>query len=397
VALLDGQGEDPESLELAVQALIRLIQFGARTGMDRPAAERLEQDARALAERLGDPGQRGMIFVVTGAARLLAGDLQGALDHYLEAARMADEAEDPAVRAALWMPIPLPMAYLGRLADGLAASNQSVSACAAEPERGARLMGFSPLARAFQYRGGILTQMGRLPEAAADLERALALARSRAEPETVSWTLALLPQLAWLTGEQHDTSALAAEAVQLAEETGNVVCLVLALEASAVAHLTAGRPGEAVAACERALAEARAHRSGLFEEAAVLTHLAGARLAAHNPSGALVAAEEAVAVARRQGARVVECRARLTRATVLSATGPDRADAVAADLEAALSLALETGAATYEPFIREELGRLRGDENERRQARRLYTEIGAIGQARRLGAEPEVSPQRVPG
>jgi hypothetical protein len=99
------------------------------------------------------------------------------------------------------------------------------------------------------------------------------------------------------------------------------------------------------------------------------------------------AANEAVEVARRQGARVNECAALLVRAQVAAAEGA-ATEVVGADLDAALALATgETGALTYEPFIREALGRLRGDEREVREALRLYTIIDATGHARRLGAE----------
>jgi hypothetical protein len=59
---------------------------------------------------------------------------------------------------------------------------------------------------------------------------------------------------------------------------------------------------------------------------------------------------------------------------------------VAADLGAALTLVREVGALTYEPFIREELGRLRKDDTELLEAARLYKTIGATGHAHRLEA-----------
>ena len=46
------------------------------------------------------------------------------------------------------------------------------------------------------------------------------------------------------------------------------------------------------------------------------------------------------------------------------------------------------GLLSYEPFIREELARVRGDDAEFREALRLFTAIGATGHARRLEAEP---------
>jgi len=138
--------------------------------------------------------------------------------------------------------------------------------------------------------------------------------------------------------------------------------------------------------CERALAEARSSRCGLFQEGNLLAHLARACLGAGDPDRAVSAAEDAVAVARHQGAQVVECFALLTRAQVRPTTG-ETEDARQADLDAALRLVHETGALTYESFIREELGRLHHDESDLREALRLYRQIGAAGHARRLEAE----------
>jgi hypothetical protein len=228
--------------------------------------------------------------------------------------------------------------------------------------------------------------MGRLSEAAAELERSVALARSRAELDTLGWALPLLPLLAWLTGDDTDTSIEADEAVRIAEETDNPTSLVLSLESLALTHLIARRPIDAATACERALVVGRVKHSGLFAEASVLAHLARARLATGDVAVAATVADEAVDVARRQGARVHQCLALLTRARVGRACGLAD-DVVGEDLHAALSLVAEVGALTYEPFLREEIGRPRGDEAELRAALHLYAAIGATGHALRLQAE----------
>jgi hypothetical protein len=49
---------------------------------------------------------------------------------------------------------------------------------------------------------------------------------------------------------------------------------------------------------------------------------------------------------------------------------------------------------TYEPFIREELGRLHDDEKELTEALRLYRQIGATGHARRLESERSMEATR---
>jgi tetratricopeptide (TPR) repeat protein len=124
---------------------------------------------------------------------------------------------------------------------------------------------------------------------------------------------------------------------------------------------------------------------GLSDEAGLLAHLALTRIQAGDTADGIALADEALTVACRQGARVVECLAHVTRAQACRASG--KADAAAADLDAAIRLVQKTGALTYEPFIREEIGRLHRDEGQLREALRLYRQIGATGHARRLEAE----------
>jgi adenylate cyclase len=387
IDMLDGAEEGQEPLEVAVRARMRLLQFGARTGITPEDAERLEREGRILAERLGDPGLLAMVVVASGSARLWAGDVRGGLARFLEAAQRGEETDDPDLKATVCTAPSFGFTPVGPLAEGVAWGDRGIAACAGNPDRGTALAGYSVLARMHQFRSTALARAGRLPDAAADVEHALSLTRPRSEPETLCWTVAMLPLLAWLSGsDQYDSQSAAAEAVQLAEETGNAASLMLALEATALTHLMAGEAAEAVEACERGLAAAREKRSGLFAEASVLAHLALARDAAGDHAGADEAANEAVAVARGQGAKVHECLALLTRAHV-GRLGSGAPEAVAADLDAGLALVEEVGALTYEPFLREELGRLHHNNSELREAAHLYEAIGACGHAERLQAE----------
>ncbi len=390
VSLLASVEVSPAALELGVRARHRLLQYGARAGIEPDEAERLEAEGLAAAERLGDVALRGLMTFGSGSARTLAGDVRGGHSRFLEGAVLAGDADDPGLQAVSWYPPAFTLTFLGPLQEGLVWTDRVLAACDDDPDRGAWVFGFSLLARTLQTRAGLLARAGRLTDAGTHLQRGVGLARSRAEPESLPWGLALVPYLSWLIGEGEDTVSAAAEAVRIGEDTGNAAALVLALEGLALAQLVAGRPAEAAAACERALTEARKHRSGLFQEASVLAHLAEARLAVGDRLAAVVAADEAVGVSRRQGVRVFECLALVTRAKVHRATGGDH-DAILSDLEAALSLVVETGALTYEPFIRKEFGRLRADEGELREAVRLYQAIGATGHARRLSAELDVS------
>jgi tetratricopeptide (TPR) repeat protein len=387
VDLLAKTDQTPEGLALGVRARMRLMQFGARAGIALEESERLFGEARGLAERLDDTRLLTTTMFMSGTPMFMAGAFDAARNRWwLEATSLVDAAGDPALTMLAGFSFGFLSPYTGPLAQGLERVDRALAACAGDVERWIELVGYSPLARLHQFRSCLLAQAGRLGEAEAALQRCLTLARPRAEPETLAWALALSPHLVWLTGKTDDTVALASEAVRIGEDTGNVAALVLALEGLAVAHLTQGRADSAAVACERVLAHAREHRSARFVVARVLAHLARARLAAGEQNAAAAAATDAVQVARQQGGRVVECLALLTRAQVVRAIGGDD-DTVTAGLNAALVLVKETGALAYEPFIREEAARLRGDEAGLREALRLFTAIGASGHARRLQAE----------
>jgi adenylate cyclase len=385
IELADAVEESPASLEIGVWARARLLQFGARTSVDPDEAERLFLETRLMAERLGDRNVLAFVIAVSGSQNLWAGDPTGALERYREAAHLAVTCDDPEFQATICVAPPLALVFTGPLAEGLDWTDRVLKVCADNPEQGVSYLGYSPLTRILNSRARLLARAGRLAEAAQDNQRCVRLARSRGETEMLCWALSLVAELAWLTGEGDGGLPAAEEALQLAEDTGNTAGMILGLESIAMAQVALS-PSEAIHACQRALAAAREHRSGLFEEPSALAHIARARHAAGDPDGARVAAEEAVAVARGQGARVVECLALLTRAQVQRATdaGPEK---VLADVDAALALARDTDALTYEPFILEELSRLHDDEIQLRGALRLYRKIGATGHARRLEAE----------
>jgi class 3 adenylate cyclase/tetratricopeptide (TPR) repeat protein len=387
VDLLCEVEESTEALEIGVRARIRLLQFGGRAGITPAEIERIEVGGRVLAERLGDPGLSGTLVVVSGSARYWGGDLTGGLAGWLEAAHRGEAVDDPDVKAAMCIGASFGFTATGPLSEGAAWGDRGIEACAGNPECGYALIGYSILARTHQCRAGVLARMGRLLDAREDVEQALRLVRPRGEPETLSWALALVPLLAWLSGDRGDTSAAVVDAVKVAEESGNPASLVLALEAAALSHLMAGRAAEAANLCERALALAHEKRSGLFATGSVLSHLALAQLAVGDCAAAATTADVAVETSHGQGARVHECLALLTRAHVAAQRSAAHAGMAAADLAEALRLVWDTGALTYEPFIREEMGRLHGEGRELREALRLYTAIGATGHARRLAVE----------
>ena len=386
VAHLAHAPESEETLALGAWARARLLQFGSRTGISDEEAEQLFTEGRTLAERLADPEPLIAVRRFYTTVQIMRGEVALALAGAREVARLGDETGDRELRSALWTGPAIFGTYAGPLDDALRAADTVLALCEGDAGRGARHLGYSPMGSGLLSRAQVLAQMGRLAEALPLLDRTVLLTRQRADVEWLGWALSTYAHLAEWTGEDHEAPARAAEAVRIGEESGSVAFHVIALHALGIAQLGAGEWSDAIATLGHALTEARAHGAGRFEEAGLLAHLARAHLGHGDADAARARADEAVTVARRQGARVIECLALLTRGYVLRSTDAD-SDAVQADLDVALGLARATGAITYEPFIREELGRLNTNENDLREALQLYSAAGASGHARRLEAE----------
>jgi ATP/maltotriose-dependent transcriptional regulator MalT len=203
----------------------------------------------------------------------------------------------------------------------------------------------------------------------------------------VPWELDYQARLAELTGEPGDALESGAAAVSLTEDSGNIVIQIIAQHGLGVAEQLAGRPERAEAVLTKVLAQARAHRTGLFDEGYLLARLATARLAQGDIAGARSLADEAVELTRRQGAPVVECFALLIRARVLRASGEAAQAAAMADVDAGLALAAQVGAVAYAVFLEEEQARLLHDGDRLAAVLHRYRDIGATGHARRLENE----------
>ncbi len=373
--------ESEEVLRLGIGARVRLSQFGNRTGMDPAHGGSLLADAKVLAVRLGDRSQLALLIAIQGTHLWRSGRLREAAECSVEAAHIGDELGQPGIMAGVLM-----SRYSGPLPEAIRLADRAVALCAGDPHVGAELLGYSPLPRSHANRAELYSVAGRLPEARREVERTLAVARPRSEVELVSGALYIVPRLADFAGEGEDARREAEEAARISTDTGNLLFHVLALEGVGIAKLVLGRHDEAVIAFDEALRFAHHQAHSAVEDASLHAYLARALLAGGDRRRARHHAAEAVAVARDQGARIVECAGLLARAQVRRADG-QAAAAVDADLEAALALVAETGALTYEPFIREELGHLHGDDELLREALRLYDAIGATGHARRLAAE----------
>jgi tetratricopeptide (TPR) repeat protein len=254
---------------------------------------------------------------------------------------------------------------------------------------GRELMGFSAYLLGVMFRGGALVEMGRLEEAASDLDRA-----SQYPVEQVSvfsWSQSTHAVRAYRAGDAAGALTHARRPLERAEALGPVF-QVFAQVALGIA-LVANREWTAAEEAERrALALAREHGVHFGLTAWALCFLAEAKLGQGDPRAALELAGQALADARRSGGRLFEMDALLTRArALLGCERSSSASEVERTLTEVSALIDETEALCRAPNVHEvsaELARFRGDEatrhRELREAHRLFVAMRATGHAERI-------------
>jgi tetratricopeptide (TPR) repeat protein len=289
---------------------------------------------------------------------------------------------------------------LGRFDEALRLAAEMPEVLAGDLQLGLDIAGFSVLAWSWHTRSVYSAHRGRLDDARACQREAERLARAGDVGEALVWIRGNPALIGRVAGER-DEAVLeeirrsAFEGLELAEQIGSSYSRVYSHLWVGGAQALHGEWDDAVRACEAALQMSNEHQTGLELESEILYELAEARLGAGDLPAAQAAAEEGIRLAQERGQLHFEALNHLARARVLrSARGTDARDEIERTLDRALALVEETNGRSIEPQLLEERARLAdllgdGAARERglREARRLYTEMGATGHAARLAEE----------
>jgi tetratricopeptide (TPR) repeat protein len=387
--LLDSVPDSPETLGLAVTARAGLLGSAAFTPVSQEELERVFEEGKALAQQSHDPKALAELLSAYSAAQTSSGNADAALEHALEAVRLAIESGDTQFETGLRVGTMFAYYGAGRLRDAVEYAAESYDRVKGEGAFRSDPIGPENLASR-GFRAMLLTHMGRLEEAERDLLRVLQIAGDLGK--SFSWMRGNLVDLAFFSGRVETALAQARLGLEEAQQYGSTYFVATAYRALGVAHSLNEDWDEAIQALELSLNLIRETRSALHLEGAILAALAETYLAAGEPSRALELAAEAVTVSRHHHTRLYECRALWTRAHVLRATeGAASAQTISALLDEATELIGETGATSYAPFIQVERAELaqaleNAETHERalREARRLFLEIGAPVRAEKI-------------
>ena len=295
--LLAALPESRETLMLELTSRIALLEIGRIAGIEEREAQDLFEEARAVAERLGD--QAGHAFLLTSYGRLcgLAGDVA----QYLACAERADGARRGIRRRVLAFEMHAVLAHaqlaVGRLDPARATAERAL----AELARVAGLreaLGRST-APAFCRIWWALASayLGSAAEAQAGLEALLADEKDEAL-HALYGTHGFLCEVLRLRGDLPGALAHGRRAVELAEERGSPFSRVEAAAFLGAAELAAGDVAAATAPSSRR-SRSRARRTALWYEPRILATLADAKRAAGDRSGARALLAEAADLVER--------------------------------------------------------------------------------------------------
>jgi class 3 adenylate cyclase/tetratricopeptide (TPR) repeat protein len=397
--LVANVAESPESMSLALAARGNIIGLGVWHGDPENQSATLFAEGRELAIRLGETRALALLESAYAGALCSSGDVESAIDHSLEGLRLAELCGDDAAKLALRVTIVYAYEIAGRIDDALELTQQVLRHPPADLKLGVGALGFSPYLFFAYFSANLLTQLGRLGEAHAQLERALQLARELDEPDIQSLAHGYFCYFARCFGDPEIAKSHAADAVRIAETLGSALSRTFAYRGLGISHHMSGESQPAAAAFENALTIARESRTVLWVEPYVLADLAEAYVALGRVADARRTIAQALEIVRSRSKNAL-CHVQLARARVLLRTEGATAST---DVAAALEEARQTGQPSYIPQIhlaRAELATVQGDARRRQleleEAAASAAAIGALGYERVAVRELQALDAKVP-
>ena len=321
--LLKDSHDDPAAAGLALGACLWILQFGWRQGLSDDEVEAVWREGLALAERSGNDWAKSALYGSHAVSRGMVGAVAEALEHALEAGRVARELN--ALELEMSIGLPYWMDLLGDTKAAIPLTTERIERMGEDYDLGRKVTGFSTLIFTTFSLAYLLTENGRIDQARPLADRALRLAR----------------------GEWREAIEAEEEALRIMSDT----------------------------------------RTGMQYEPRSRAAVAEARLELDDIEGAREAAERGAEVAARYGMRTHEghCRTMLGRA--LSRSRPTEARKEcdrALELIGTDYVAIEPRIHEALADLAEMHGREQECERQLREALRVYGRIGAHGHARRL-------------
>jgi adenylate cyclase len=390
-SLLAGLTDDPAAAGLGVAACQHLLNLSWRFTANPDEIKGLYEEGLAFARATGDRATELKVSMVYGRACCSLGDLATYIRLATEIYEGAQALGDYALKANAALYLVDARVYTAQFPDAVGLAEAGLATFREPVPPSEWIMGFNPTSALRFWRAVSLTIMGRIPDGLAAFADCFQLWEADGTPEAVvylwSWSAT-----AYLTqGDVERLQACAQSIDQACTAMGDPPTIVAHRKlCETYLHLASGRPVEAIATAEAALA---IHRMGERQhEGASLMFVAEAQLWAGQLDAAVATARETIDVCRAALRGNLEAMALgiLARALLRRDAKAGYAEACAA-LDQAEALIARTGAETVRPSLlewRAEAAGVNGDAAAREallaQAAERFEAIGAPLQAGRL-------------
>lgn len=308
--LLDGR-EDEESLRLAIEARIFILEHGARTGLPGAEAQLVFDEGERLLAGIDDARAQPRLHSALGQVLVFAGEVDRALLHFQRAAELVRGSEDNGLVRDMRATLVFGVFSIGdfratvRIAEEILSPWPDPRTASQGAYEGRDLWCIILHAMA-------IVDMGEVDRARAELEFATEAAQRQGSIEVLAMAWSFAPVIAQIAGDDADLALQrASRAVRLAESLESPVTQFLSRWGLGVAHLMRGEWGHAEAVLRNVVGSARDTGLGLQGEAGMLSHLSDAALGRGAAAEATLLAREAIGAGVRRGTRFFECVARL--------------------------------------------------------------------------------------
>jgi tetratricopeptide (TPR) repeat protein len=396
LAMLARLPESDDALELGLPARAGLLTSGFLTGLvSEDEADILYEEGLRIAERTGDLRALAVLESGYGGAKAGAGKPTEGLERRARAVAIADRTDDVGLRASLRVGLTLALNGAGRPRESLAVADEVIELIGDDMHAGRSVTGTRPALRVMMTRSMALIELGRLDDAARQLDEMERTARELQELEDLG--LALMGRFfhAYRLGEIDLALSRALQAFELTERNATAFFRMLAHTILGNVYVELGRWADARNAAEGAIDLIAQSHLGLTNEPPNLANLALAHLHLGDAGAALEIAQRAVAMAVERGAKGPEYRTRQALGQImLESEGAAAADDVEREFQLALDIVREIGHKAHEPLIHldlAKLARVRGDDTahaqELRQALGLFREMGMDRRAEQVELE----------
>jgi hypothetical protein len=235
---------------------------------------------RAIVEQLGDRRAVAMLVGVYSVVRCFAGG--SAIDYVRygeEAAGIAAECDDPALRAAIGT---LPMFAYHFVGDGraiLAWADRVLGGVGSDSGLGKEIFGFSPRAAALQARVHAHVYLGQLEEARRAAKVAAEGAEAAGEQEVLAWSLFAASWVSYAAGIPGLGVEQARRSLAIGEKLDNEMVRVQGYCLLGMGYLTDAQPAAAREALLTSAAIARERRAAVIMLPVIFGALAEAQVA----------------------------------------------------------------------------------------------------------------------